>query len=136
MSCFGSRDCASVIIVFLLGHRSHSHVVVDCRYLEQADWVLEDAMQSAWEDSEWKEEDVKAQKTGGDICIKVNMKNGVPVGFRAQGAGDTVPYGKFDNGRMESVASGVDMTIYEEVPTSVSKNMSSNDLYKVRFVLQ
>jgi hypothetical protein len=99
-------------------------------YLEQADWVLEDAMQSAWEDSEWKEEDVKGQKTGGDICIKVSMKNGVPVGFRAQGAGDTVPYGKFDNGRMESVASGVDMTIYEEVPTSVSKNMSSDDLFK------
>jgi hypothetical protein len=92
-------------------------------------------MQSAWEDSEWKEEDVKGQKTGGDICIKVSMKNGVPVGFRAQGAGDTVPYGKFDNGRMESVASGVDMTIYEEVPTSVSKNMSSDDLFKVRFVL-
>jgi hypothetical protein len=62
------------------------------------------------------------------------MKNGVPIGFRAQGAGDTVPYGKFDNGIMESVASGVDMTIYEEVPTNVSKNVSSNDLYKVRLL--
>jgi len=96
---------------------------------------LEDAIQSAWEDHEWQKEDVKqsSQKHGGDIHIKVNIKNGVPIGFCAQGAGDTVPYGKFDpNDKLASVASGVDMTIYEGVPTSVSKNVSPKDVYKVR----
>ena len=98
-----------------------------------ADWVLEDAIHSAWEDGDWQEEDVKNIKKGGDICIKVNLKNGIPIGFRAQGAGDTVPYGKFDSGsaRMESVASGVDMTIYEGIPTNVSKNVSPQDVYEV-----
>lgn len=95
---------------------------------------MEDAIHAAWEDGEWQEDDLKqtAQKRGGDICIKVNLKNGVPIGFCAQGAGDTVPYGKYDpNDKMASVASGVDMTIYEGVPTSVSKNVSPKDVYQV-----
>lgn len=113
-------------------------------YLELADWVLEDAIHSAWEDGEWQKEDVKtSNKCGGDIRIMVNLKNGVPIGFRAQGAGDTVPYGKFDSrnsspvdsDRIESVASGVDMTIYEDIPTSVSKNVSAQDVYKVSLMM-
>lgn len=103
-----------------------------------SDWVLEDAIHAAWEDGEWESADGNnntppGKSGGGQINIKVALKNGKPVGFCAQGAGDTVPYGKYTNpnNKMESVASGVDMTIYEEVPTSVTKNVSPKDVYQV-----
>lgn len=115
----------------------HSHAPLSLRrYLEMSDWVLEDAIHAAWEDGEWEKEDARGtppKQRGGEISIKVALKNGKPVGFCAQGAGDTVPYGKFENpnGKMASVASGVDMTIYEGVPTSVNKNVSPKDVYQV-----
>jgi hypothetical protein len=34
-------------------------------------------------------------------------------------------------GKMESVASGVDMTIYEELPAIATKDVSHQDVYEV-----
>jgi hypothetical protein len=101
------------------------------RYLEQADWVVEDAIQSALEDGDWEQEvEDGRRRKGGEIRIKVHVEKGVPVGFRAHGAGDQEPYGKME-GKMESVASGVDMTIYEELPAIATKDVSHQDVYEV-----
>lgn len=92
---------------------------------------MEDAIQSAIEDGEWEQEvEDGRRRKGGEIRIKVNLEKGVPVGFRAQGAGDQEAYGKME-GEMECVASGVDMTIYEELPAIATKDVSHQDVYKV-----
>lgn len=105
--------------------------------MELSDWIVEDAIISAREDYEWEEQvDDELKRAGGDIRITVNLKEGVPVGFRAQGAGDTAVYGKMDEAaerkKIESITCGVDMTIYEGVPANATKNVSPQDLYMVR----
>ena len=95
--------------------------------MEIADWILEDAIESARTDGEWEREVEDDRKKAGDIRISVNVEQGRPVGFRAQGAGVLHAYGK-----MGSMASGVDMTIYEGVPTATSKDLSEHDIYEVR----
>jgi hypothetical protein len=98
-----------------------------------ADWNVDDAIQAAFDDGDWEREvEDKRTRKGGEIHIKVELEEGKPVGFRARGAGDQVAYGKMV-GKIESVASGVDMTIYEGVPAIATKDVSHQDVYKVSY---
>ena len=72
---------------------THKTVVVDLlfirRYLELADWDLEEAVRSASEDNEWDRayDDDDDDDKSTDIRITVKLQGGIPVDFSATGVG-------------------------------------------------
>ena len=59
------------------------------RYLELADWDLEEAVRSASEDNEWDRayDDDDDDDKSTDIRITVKLQGGIPVDFSAMGVG-------------------------------------------------
>ena len=61
------------------------------RYLELADWDLEEAVRSASEGNEWDraydDDDDDDDDKSTDIRITVKLQGGIPVDFSASGVG-------------------------------------------------
>lgn len=98
------------------------------RYLELADWDVEEAVRSAQEDHEW-EKDVEVVKPtkNKDIRITVKLQDGIPVDFAATGAGLVQPQGNNDDKKKNKK-----LTVFDGVPAIATKSVRPQDVYNVR----
>lgn len=99
-----------------------SYIIICLSYLELADWVLEDALQSAKDDREWEKAELDGLKAGE---IRIRIKHGkVPIGF-FKGAGIQQKEMK-----EETNPNRKDVMPTTNVPAIATKSVNPKDIYK------
>ena len=108
------------------------------RYLELADWELQEALQSAKEDREWEQEESQGEELkSGQIGVRINFDGGKPL-LNLKGIGKSTKNAligkkKQNDGEDQSYNSKPKqkVVVYSTPPAIATKTVMAQDLFNV-----